>query len=106
MFAIAEFCVIPIGVGASVSKEVAICQKIIKSSGLKYEMHANGTNIEGEWDDIMNVIKRCQIAVHEAGAPRISTSIKIGTRTDKASSMEDKVKVVNEILAAGDKKSE
>jgi uncharacterized protein (TIGR00106 family) len=53
MNAIAEFTIIPIGVGVSLSKYVAICEQVLLASGLSYELHANGTNIEGEWDEVM-----------------------------------------------------
>ncbi|KAI9352977.1 hypothetical protein DFJ73DRAFT_624628, partial [Zopfochytrium polystomum] len=90
---------IPIGVGTSVRNEVAECQRILQKSGLVYEMHANGTNVEGEWDDIMRVIKECQESIHAMGCPRISTSIKIGTRTDKPmQSMRDKVVAVESLV--------
>ena len=83
MKVIVDLCVVPLGVGLSVSKYVAACEAIIKEAGLKSMLHAYGTNIEGEWDDVLAAIKRCHEVVHEMGAPRISTTIKIGTRTDK-----------------------
>ncbi|KAJ3413968.1 hypothetical protein HDV05_007257 [Chytridiales sp. JEL 0842] len=95
----ADFCVIPIGLGTSVSKEIAECQRILAKSGLKYQMHSYGTNVEGDWDDVMKVIKTCHETLHANGVARISTTIKIGTRTDKEQTMEDKVAVVKKILA-------
>lgn len=94
MVAIIDFCVIPIGVGVSVSKYVAEIQKILQKSGLNYKMHAYGTNVEGEWDEVFAAVKKCHEAVHEMGAPRISTSMRIGTRTDRLQTMEDKIKSV------------
>jgi uncharacterized protein YqgV (UPF0045/DUF77 family) len=44
----ADFCLIPIGIGTSVSKEIAECQRILHKSGLKYSMHAYGTNVGKE----------------------------------------------------------
>ena len=93
-----DLCVVPVGVGISVSKYIARCQEILKESSLKYSMHAYGTNIEGEWDDVFAAVKRCHEEVHEMGAPRISTSIKVGTRTDRVQSMEDKINSVNALL--------
>ncbi|KAF9163816.1 hypothetical protein DFQ27_000782 [Actinomortierella ambigua] len=98
MHCIADFCVIPIGVTASVSAYVAECQRVLQKSGLKYTMHAYGTNVEGDWDAVCLVMKQCHEAVHAMGCPRVSTSVRIGTRTDKAQTMEDKVNVVHEIL--------
>ena len=98
MNAIAEFTIIPIGVGVSLSKYVAACEKVLEGTELSYELHANGTNLEGEWDDVMGAIKACHEKLHEMGVPRISTMIKIGTRTDKTQKMKDKVESVREKL--------
>ena len=98
MKVIADLCIVPMGVGVSVSRYIAACQNVIAASGLEHEMHAYGTNIEGEWDDVFAVIKKCHHAVHEMGAPRISTTIKCGTRTDREQSMGDKVESVERQL--------
>lgn len=89
-----DICIVPLGVGVSVSDYVAACQKVLQAAGLKHEMHAYGTNVEGEWDDVMAAVKRCHEVVHEMGAPRITTSMRLGTRTDRAQSMTDKVQSV------------
>jgi uncharacterized protein (TIGR00106 family) len=86
-----NFSVVPMGVGASVSEYVSACQRILAASGLKYEMHANGTNVEGEWDAAFAAIRQCHEQVHAMGAPRIATTIYVGTRTDKDQTMEDKM---------------
>jgi uncharacterized protein (TIGR00106 family) len=91
MYAIAEFTIIPIGVGVSLSKYVAVCEQILEASGLSYELHANGTNLEGEWEQVMQAIKACHEKLHAMGVPRISTVIKIGTRTDRVQTMADKM---------------
>ena len=91
MNAIAEFTIIPIGVGLSLSKYVAVCEQILEETGLSYELHANGTNLEGEWDEVMAAIKTCHERLHEMGVPRIATQIKIGTRTDRTQKMSDKI---------------
>ena len=98
MNVIAEFTIIPIGVGVSLSKYVAACEQILEKSGLSYELHANGTNLEGEWDEVMDAIKTCHERLHEMGVPRISTVIKIGTRTDRAQKMAEKIDSVREKL--------
>lgn len=98
MKAIAEFTIIPIGVGVSLSKYVAACENVLEKSGLTYELHANGTNLEGEWDDLIQAIKTCHETLHEMGVPRIATQIKIGTRTDRSQNMKDKVESVQEKL--------
>jgi uncharacterized protein (TIGR00106 family) len=95
---IADLCVVPLGIGISVSKEVAACERILRESGLKIKLHAYGTNIEGEWDEVFAAIKRCHEEVHEMGAPRISTNLRVGTRIDRQQTMEDKVKSVEDKL--------
>ncbi|CCK82036.1 MTH1187 family thiamine-binding protein [Desulfobacula toluolica] len=91
MNVIIDLCVVPIGVGLSVSKYVAACHKIIKDAGLESELHAYGTNIEGNWDAVFDVVKKCHEKIHDMGAPRITTTIKAGTRTDRDQTMADKV---------------
>jgi uncharacterized protein (TIGR00106 family) len=93
-----DLCVVPLGVGVSVSEYIAACQRVFKGAGLKHEMHMYGTNIEGEWDDVMAAVKKCHEVVHQMGAPRISTSIRLGTRVDKDQTMEDKIKSVEQKL--------
>lgn len=97
MKVIADLCVVPLGVGVSVSKQVAACTSVLEQAGLKTHLHAYGTNIEGEWDDVFAAVKRCHEVVHEMGAPRITTSLKIGTRTDRDQSMQQKVDAVVEL---------
>jgi uncharacterized protein (TIGR00106 family) len=94
MKVIVDLCVVPIGVGLSVSKYIAECEKIIKQAGLKSMLHAYGTNIEGEWDDVFAAVKKCHERVHEMGAPRISSTLRIGTRTDRDQTIDDKIKSV------------
>jgi len=95
---IVDFCLVPVGVGVSVSKYIVECEKILANAGLKTQLHAYGTNIEGEWDEVFAAIKRCHEHVHAMGVPRISTTIKLGTRTDREQSMDDKIKSVQEKL--------
>ena len=98
MRVIVDFCLVPLGVGLSLSPYIAACERILAEAGLKTALHAYGTNIEGEWDAVMAAVRRCHETVHAMGAPRISTTIKLGTRTDRMQSMEDKVLSVQEKL--------
>jgi len=98
MNVIMDLCVVPIGVGVSVSKYVAVCHEIIKKAGLSCELHAYGTNIEGDWDDVFAVVKKCHERIHDMGAPRITTTIKAGTRTDREQTMAQKTASVREKL--------
>lgn len=99
MKAAIDLCVIPLGVGVSVSEYVAECQRILAKSGLDYQMHAWGTNIEGDWDDVFAAVKECHERIHDMGAPRITTTVKIGTRNDREQSMDDKIQSVQDKLA-------
>jgi uncharacterized protein (TIGR00106 family) len=94
MKVLVDLSIIPIGIGISLSPYVAACEKILSDAGLKAQLHANGTNIEGEWDDVFAAIKRCHEVIHDMGAPRIATTLRIGTRTDRDQSMEDKINSV------------
>jgi uncharacterized protein (TIGR00106 family) len=98
MKVIADLCVVPLGVGVSVSEYVAACEKVLKEASLNTKLHAYGTNIEGEWDEVFAAIKKCHEVVHEMGAPRITTTLKFGTRTDRSQTMDDKVKSVENKL--------
>ena len=91
MKAIAEFTIIPIGVGVSLSEYVAACERVLAETGLHYELHANGTNLEGEWNAVMEAIKLCHETLHGIGVPRLSTIVKIGTRIDRDQNMDEKI---------------
>jgi uncharacterized protein (TIGR00106 family) len=98
MKVIADVCIVPMGIGVSVSREVAACERIFTEAGLKTRLHAYGTNIEGEWDTVFAAIRRCHETIHAMGVPRISTNIRVGTRIDRDQTMEDKVRSVEEKL--------
>lgn len=89
---------VPIGIGVSVSKEVAICERILAAAGLKTHLHAYGTNIEGEWDQVFAAVKQCHEALHAAGVPRISSTLRFGTRIDREQTIEDKITSVERKL--------
>ncbi len=99
MKVIADFCLIPMGVGVSVSEHVAACERVLAEAGLKTRLHAYGTNVEGEWDDVFAAIKRCHEVVHAMGAPRISSTLRFGTRTDRVQTMDDKIRSVETKLS-------
>ncbi|MCH8807748.1 MAG: MTH1187 family thiamine-binding protein [Planctomycetes bacterium] len=98
MHVIADLCVVPIGVGVSVSKYVAACEKVLKDAGLETHLHAYGTNVQGEWDVVFAAVKRCHEVVHEMGAPRVSSTLRFGTRIDRKQTMGDKVRSVERKL--------
>jgi uncharacterized protein (TIGR00106 family) len=98
MKVIVDFCVVPIGVGVSLGSYIAACEKILQKAGLATHLHGYGTNVEGEWDDVMQAIKDCHQALHDMGVPRISTTIRLGTRVDRDQTIADKIRSVEEKL--------
>lgn len=97
--AVVEISVTPLGVGVGVSAYVAGCLQILKQSGLQYQLTPMGTIIEGELDEIFRVIRQMVEAPFAAGAPRVSTLIKIDDRRDRQiHSMAGKVQSVMEKL--------
>ncbi|MCA9001024.1 MAG: MTH1187 family thiamine-binding protein, partial [Planctomycetes bacterium] len=94
MKVIADICVVPFTGQASVRKQVAKAHQILVDTGLPTLLHGYGTNIEGDYDVVMGALKRIHEALHEDGATRISTTIRLGSRTDKQQSIQDKIDVV------------
>ncbi len=101
MKVIADIAIIPIGVGISLSRYVAACEQILADAGLNPQLHANGTNVEGEWEVVFAALERCHEVLHEMGAPRIATNLRLGTRVDRVQSMHDKIESVETKLAEG-----
>lgn len=95
---IAAFSITPLGTGDSVSASVAEAVRIVRESGLPNETNAMFTNIEGDWDEVMGVIKRCVDAV-AASAPRVSLVIKIDHRPGVEGALARKVQSVEEHLS-------
>ncbi len=93
-----DLCLIPMGGDVSVSGEIAECQKIFSERGLVHQLHAYGTNVEGQWDEVMAAVKACHQRVHDMGRARITSTLKIGTRTDREQSLDDKVSSVTQKL--------
>jgi uncharacterized protein (TIGR00106 family) len=94
MKVLVDISLVPIGVGTSLSPYVAACQRVFEEAGLVHRLHAYGTNLEGEWDAVFGAIRRCHEVLHGMGAPRISASLRVGTRTDRDQSLDDKVRSV------------
>ncbi len=94
---IVEFSVAPVGTGASISAQVARCLDLVDRSGLDYRLTPMGTIVEGEWEEVLELIRRCHFAVRE-GAPRVLTTIRIDDRPDVEGAMEAKTEVVERHL--------
>ncbi|MFC1661417.1 MTH1187 family thiamine-binding protein [Gemmatimonadota bacterium] len=91
MKAIAEVQIIPLGAGVSVRKEVMRAHELLEESGLEITLHANGSNMEGELEEVLDTIGRTINTLHEEGVVRLSSHIKIGTRTDKVPTLAGKL---------------
>lgn len=98
MKVIVDLCVVPIGVGVNLAPYIAACERVLQDAGLKIQLHPNGTAIEGEWGPVFDAIEACHQAVHAMGCPRITTVVKVNTRTDRVQSLEDKVASVQALL--------
>ena len=96
MHVLADICVVPITGRISVRQEVKRAHQILEETGLKTKLHAYGTNIEGEYDVIFAALKRIHDELHSSGVPRISTTIRLGSRTDKKQGIDDKLSAVQE----------
>lgn len=89
-----ELCIVPIGTEASLSGYVAACQQVLEAAGLHPQLHAFGTNVEGDWEQLMIALRQCHETLHAMGAPRLQSSIKLATRIDREQSLADKVESV------------
>src|SRR3954463_3134116 len=90
---IAAFSITPLGVGDSVSGSVAEAVRLVRESGLPNETNAMFTNVEGEWDEVMGLIKACVMRVAD-DAPRVSVVIKIDHRPGVDDALHHKVTAV------------
>lgn len=99
MHLLMDLMVSPGGVGLSVSPFVAECEKIFLKAGLKHQLHAFGTNVEGDWDEVMAAVKECHVKLQSMGAVRVTSHIKMSTRTDRPDqSLQDKINSVQDKL--------
>ncbi|MGQ9588268.1 MAG: MTH1187 family thiamine-binding protein [Thermoplasmata archaeon] len=94
---IAEFSVVPIGKGESVSRYVAECMKLVEESGIAYKMNPMGTVLEGDYDEVMSLIRRCHMRMMEM-CPRVITTVKIDDRKGKKGMLESKIRSVERHL--------
>ena len=91
----ADLCIVPMGVGPSVSPYVREIKAIIEASGLDATMHPNGTNIDGELADICALAEACEARLAELGVQRTFFTLIFSTRRDKVQSMADKLAAVS-----------
>ncbi len=98
-----EFSIVPVGVGSSIGNQLARVLKIVDESRLPYKINPMGTVIEGQWDDIMRLIKKCHKAVMKDGE-RALTTISIDDRKGKPNRIDEKVKSIERRLGKSLKK--
>ena len=92
-----DFSMTPLGKGESVSTYVARCLEVVAASGLDYRLHAMGTTLEGELDEVLAVVRRC-FEVLQPDCERISCSIKIDFRKGSGGRLESKVQKVEALV--------
>ena len=92
-----EFSVVPIGMGESVSQYVVECMKMVEDSGLSYKINPMGTVVEGEYDEVMALVKRCHMRIIEL-CPRVITTVKIDDRRGAKGVIDSKILSVEEKL--------
>jgi len=85
-----EFSIVPVGKGASVGSDIAKVIRIVENSGLPYKLNPMGTVVEGKWDEIMTLIKKCHRVVLRNGE-RVVTSIKIDDRKGRSNMIVEKI---------------
>jgi uncharacterized protein (TIGR00106 family) len=92
-----DFSMTPLGKGESVSAYVARCLEVVATSGLDYRLHAMGTTIEGELDQVLAVVRRCFAAL-EPDCSRITCSVKIDSRKGASGRLRSKVEKVESLV--------
>lgn len=97
---IAEFSIVPVGAGLSLSPFVAECLRIVEDSGLKHQLTPMGTVLQGDGEQVMATIMACHSRVLEM-SERVVTSIKVDDRRDRPADMERKVRSVEEKVRKG-----
>jgi uncharacterized protein (TIGR00106 family) len=94
---IAAFSITPLGGSDSVAPLVARAVRLVRDSGLANETNAMFTNVEGEWDDVMSLIKACVMEV-ATEVPRVSVVVKIDYRPGVTDGLRSKVEAVERAL--------
>jgi len=94
---LAFFSIVPMGGGASLGKEVADAIEVVADSGLDYQVTAMGTLVEGEWDEVMGVIRRCFDALHEH-SDRVTCTLKIDDYKGRSGRIAGKVASVESAM--------
>jgi uncharacterized protein (TIGR00106 family) len=97
MSVIAELSLFPLGTQGSLSPYVAKAVGVIKDSGLPYLLGPMGTCIEGEWQEVMDVVTRCFDTL-KADQDRVYLTLKVDWRAGRSSGLTSKTKSVESYL--------
>ena len=92
-----EFSIVPIGCGSSIGDRLAEVLKIVDGSGLPYKLNPMGTVVEGEWDELFKLVKKCHSVVIKQ-EERVITTISVDDRKEKPNRIEEKVKSIEKRL--------
>ncbi len=92
-----EFSIVPIGSGSSIGDRLAEVLKIVDESGLPYKVNPMGTVVEGEWDELFRLVKKCHEALMKR-EERVLTTVTVDDRKGKVNRLEEKVKSVEKRL--------
>ncbi len=98
-----EFSIVPVGSGSSLGGRLAEVLKIVDESGLPYKINPMGTVVEGEWDELFRLVRKCHKTVMKK-EERVVTSISVDDRKGKPHRIEQKVKSVEKRLGRSLKK--
>ncbi len=100
---LAEFSIIPIGAGSSIGKQVSCVLEIVDKSGVRYKANPMGTVVEGSYDEIMRLIKKCHSAVIKS-ENRVFTRIFIDDRKGQPHRINEKIKSIEKRIGKSLKK--
>lgn len=92
---LAELSIIPLNRDTHISDEVAAVVELVAASGLRYQLTPSGTCIEGEWDEVMNVIRQCHAEARDR-AEHVVTMIKIEDEAGADNQLMSNVRSVQE----------
>jgi uncharacterized protein (TIGR00106 family) len=98
-----EFSIVPIGASSSVGAKVAEVLDLVDSSGLSYKLTPMGTIVEGEWDELLRLVKKCHMKTMEH-EERVLTRITIDDRKGKTGNIDRKVRSIEKRLGRSLKK--
>jgi uncharacterized protein (TIGR00106 family) len=102
-FMLVEFSIIPIGGGSSIGDRLAEVLKAVDASGLPYKVNPMGTVIEGEWEEILNLVKKCHKTVMKS-EDRVLTTISIDDRKGRPNRIDEKVRSIERRIGKSLKK--